>query len=112
MDKKNTYWNTKQAIAFIVESYRRAYTKKPGRMLPLRDFAIALCKGTDFTITYQTIKNWQDCRHMPDQFLLAAIRIASPSPFAIDFCCDVLGVLGETVPMTVIGEEAARKFLG
>ena len=104
----------KHAVAGIVQDYRRRYSPSD-RPLPLRAFAQALSEVVapfGGKVSHQTIKNWEDGRHLPATFLLTQIAFHAGRDWRGEFAQDLLSILqpGRYQPATTTGA-ARRKAL-
>jgi len=103
----------KRAISEIVQAYREMQARK-SHPLSLRDFAKALTevlRPHGGSISHQSVKNWKDCKHLPNPFYMMQIEAHAPLDWRRDFAQDVLGVLcpEQYPPSTYIGELAIEQ---
>lgn len=100
----------KQAISKIVRMYR-ILQRRSNYPLSYREFAASLSNALEpvgGNIAHQTVKNWQDKRHIPKIITLKLLEIHSKIVWQKDFARDILAVLDPEnyQPATLIGEQA------
>ncbi len=106
---KTTYPNRK-AVAQIVRDYR-ILVGTSARRVPLRKFADSLNEAlTNLgrSISYQSIKNWEDGRYLPDAFRMLRLAQTAHYDWRGDFAGDILAALypESYEPITEIGRRA------
>jgi hypothetical protein len=105
-----TTLSNRRAVSQIVREYRiMAGTSKA--QVTLRAFASALTdavRSRGRRVSYQSIKNWEDCRHLPDGFFMMRLAKAGRHDWRGSFAKDVLAALypGSFRPATEIGRRA------
>ena len=105
-----TTLSSRRAISQIVREYR-ILTGTSKAQVTLRAFAAALTDATRSRgrkVSYQSIKNWEDCRHLPDGFFMMRLAKAARHDWRGSFAKDVLAALypGSFRPATEIGKRA------
>jgi len=100
----------KTAVALVVQEYRAlaSGTRKPAT---LREFAQALnevLRPIGRSISYQSIKNWQDRLYLPDTLLMMRLASVARFDWRGEFAADILAAMHpeEYEPMTEIGRKA------
>ena len=99
------YLNKKTAVSAIILEYRKALGTR--KKMTFRSFAGELSGVLEKygkSISYQSIKNWEDMRYLPDEFMLLEIRRGSKD-WRFDFAGDLLAALrpDEYAPVSDIG---------
>lgn len=85
----------RRAIAQIVQQYR-LLAGTSAREATLRAFAAALSEALsayERQISYQSIKNWEDGRYLPDAFTMLRLAVSARYDWRGDFALDVLAAL-------------------
>lgn len=100
------------AVAQIVSEYR-ILAGTSAKRATLRQFADTLSEALEHAgrcISYQSIKNWQDRRYLPDAFRMLRLAQAARYDWRGDFAEDILAALDPEVyrPATEIGRRALR----
>jgi hypothetical protein len=100
----------RRAISQIVREYRILVGNSDAEAT-LRAFASALTEALQPVgrrISYQTIKNWEDCRHLPDGFAMMRLSQVAHLDWRGSFAKDILAArFPETYkPATEIGRRA------
>lgn len=103
----------RRAIAQIVRDYR-VLVGTSARQTSLRGFAEALSEALEALgrhISYQSVKNWEDGRHLPDAFLMVRLAEAGRYDWRGDFARDVLAALfpEHYEPASEIGRRAVAE---
>lgn len=111
----NTTLPTRRAVADIVFAYRNILGEG-SYPLALRHFAAALNQllaKHNQTISHQTVKNWEDRRHLPRTHRMIYITLDAPNDWRRDFAQDVLSALHPDLyqPATKIGRRARERSL-
>lgn len=109
----STYANRK-AVSQIVREYR-ILAGTSAREATLRAFANSLSEaleGIGRQISYQSIKNWEDGRYLPDAFSMLRLFQAARYDWRGDFACDILAALypESYEPVSEIGRRALEDF--
>lgn len=102
----------KRAVAQIVREYRILTGTSAGQAT-LRAFAANLTDALvsiDRCISYQSIKNWQDRRYLPDRFLMLRLGEIASHDWRGEFAEDILAAIypDSYEPATEIGRRAIR----
>ncbi len=100
----------KRAVAHIVLHYRQMLGTD-ARPAPLRHFATALSEALQpvgRAISHQSVKNWGDCRYLPDVFIMLQIANEAQHDWRGDFAIDILAAIhpDRYDPATEIGRLA------
>lgn len=100
----------KRAVAQIVEEYR-ILAGDSEQQLTFRAFAENLSEALNSAgrrVSYQSIKNWQDRRYLPDRFLMLGLAHAANHDWRGEFAADVLAAMypESYEPVTEIGRRA------
>jgi hypothetical protein len=85
----------RRAISQIVQQYR-LLAGSSSREATLRAFSAALSEALanhDRGVSYQSIKNWEDGRYLPDAFTMLRLAVAARYDWRGDFALDVLAAL-------------------
>ncbi|MCW5874118.1 MAG: hypothetical protein KIS88_05680 [Anaerolineales bacterium] len=105
-----TTHRSKTAVALIVQNYRilAGTSYKPAT---LRDFAHALSEALQpigRSVSYQSIKNWQDRLYLPDTLLMMRLAKVARFDWRGEFAADILAAMHpeEYEPLTEIGRRA------
>jgi hypothetical protein len=101
---------TKQAVSQIVHEYR-VLAGTSMRRATLRGFARTLSEALHSLgrgVSYQSVKNWEDRRYLPDSFVMLRLSQAARYDWRGDFAEDILAALhpGTYEPATEIGRRA------
>ncbi|MBX3002360.1 MAG: hypothetical protein KF828_00300 [Anaerolineales bacterium] len=106
----NTTHRNKKAVAHIVQQYRilAGTSYKPAT---LREFAHELSEALHSigrSVSYQSIKNWQDRVYLPDTLLMMRLAQVAKHDWRGEFAADILAALypQEYQPLTEIGRRA------
>ncbi|HKY79198.1 MAG TPA: hypothetical protein VI688_06370 [Anaerolineales bacterium] len=108
-----TTLSSRRAVAQIIREYRiLAGTSE--REATLRAFAGSLSEALaplGRRISYQSVKNWEDGRYLPDAFAMVRLAQAAYYDWRGDFAGDILAALfpEDYKPLTEIGRRAVRK---
>lgn len=102
----------RRAVSQIVRDYR-ILEGTSQRAATLRAFAAALSEALGSMgrrVSYQSIKNWEDGRYLPDAFSMLRLAQAAQYDWRGDFACDILAALfpESYQPMTEIGRRAVE----
>lgn len=102
----------RRAVAQIVREYR-ILVGSSAREAPLRAFAGSLSEALaplGARVSYQSIKNWEDGRYLPDAFCMLRLAQAAGFDWRGDFAGDILAALfpENYAPLTEIGRRAVR----
>ncbi|HEY4718811.1 MAG TPA: hypothetical protein VIH14_07335 [Anaerolineales bacterium] len=105
-----TTLSNRRAVAQIVREYR-ILTGTSQRESTLRAFAGSLSEALQplgRQISYQSIKNWEDGRYLPDAFCMLRLAQAASVDWRGDFAGDILAALfpENYQPLTEIGKRA------
>jgi hypothetical protein len=108
-----TTLSNRRAVAQIVRDYR-VLVGTSEQQATLRAFAALLSEVLDSlgrAISYQSIKNWEDGRHLPDAFLMVRLAEAGRYDWRGDFARDVLAALfpESYEPASEIGRRAVAE---
>ncbi|MBX3047730.1 MAG: hypothetical protein KIT46_08140 [Anaerolineales bacterium] len=103
----------RRAVAQIVREYR-ILAGSPARPATLRAFATALSQAVARLgrgVSYQSVKNWQDGRYLPDTYGMLRLAQAARLDWRGDFASDVLAALypESYQPATEIGRLAVEQ---
>lgn len=105
-----TTHRSKTAVALIVQQYRilAGTSYKPAT---LREFAQALSEALQpvgRSVSYQSIKNWQDRMFLPDTLLMMRLAKVARYDWRGEFAADILAAMypEEYEPLTEIGRRA------
>jgi hypothetical protein len=85
----------RRAISQIVQEYR-LFAGNSAREAPLRAFAAVLSealRGFEKGVSYQSVKNWEDGRYLPDAFTMLRLATAARYDWRGDFAIDILAAL-------------------
>ncbi len=101
---------TKQAVSQIVHEYR-VLAGSSMRRATLRGFAGTLSEALQPMgggVSYQSVKNWEDRRYLPDSFVMLRLSQAARYDWRGDFAEDILAALHPDTyePATEIGRRA------
>ncbi|MCW5876515.1 MAG: hypothetical protein KIS85_06495 [Anaerolineales bacterium] len=104
----------RRAVAQIVREYRLLAGSSTRRQSPLRAFAAALSEALlpqGRGVSYQSVKNWQDGRYLPDAFNMLRLARAARFDWRGDFASDILAALHPESyqPATEIGRRAVEQ---
>lgn len=102
----------RRAVAQIVKDYR-VLAGTSQREAPLRVFAASLSEALEpigRRVSYQSIKNWEDRRYLPDAFSMLRLAQAARHDWRGDFAGDILAALypESYEPVTEIGRRAVE----
>ncbi len=102
----------RRAVAQIVEEYR-ILSGNSAKQATLRAFANNLSDAlvaVGRAVSYQSVKNWQDRRYLPDGFLMLRLAHAGSHDWRGDFAVDILAAIypDSYEPATEIGRRAIR----
>lgn len=102
----------KRAVAQIVEEYR-VLSGSSARQATLRAFANNLSDALVVVgrkVSYQSVKNWQDRRYLPDGYLMLRLAQAGSHDWRGEFAADILAAIypDSYEPATEIGRRAIR----
>lgn len=105
----------RRAVSQIVKEYR-ILAGNSERAATLRAFAALLSEaleGFGRSISYQSVKNWQDGRYMPDGFCMLRLADAARFDWRGDFAGDLLAAIypDSYAPVSEIGRRAIAAFL-
>jgi len=100
----------RRAVSQIVREYR-ILAGTSDTEATLRAFATSLSEALQTIgrrISYQSIKNWEDCRHLPDGFAMMRLAQAAHYDWRGSFAEDILAALypENYKPATEIGRRA------
>lgn len=100
----------KRAVAQIVEEYR-VLSGSSARQATLRAFANNLSDALSAVgraVSYQSVKNWQDRRYLPDGYLMLRLAQAGSHDWRGEFAADILAAIypDSYEPATEIGRRA------
>lgn len=103
----------RRAVSQIVREYRILAGTSEAEAT-LRAFADTLSEALQSVgrrISYQSIKNWEDCRHLPDGFAMMRLSQAAHYDWRGSFAEDILAALypESFKPATEIGRRAIAK---
>jgi hypothetical protein len=100
----------RRAVSQIVKEYRiLAGTSQ--RAATFRAFAALLSEALEAfgrSVSYQSVKNWQDGRYMPDGFCMLRLAEVARFDWRGDFACDMLAAIypESYEPISEIGRRA------
>ncbi|HRN50191.1 MAG TPA: hypothetical protein PLC52_04730 [Anaerolineales bacterium] len=105
-----TTHRSKTAVALIVQQYR-SLAGSAYKPATLREFAQALSqalKPIGRSVSYQSIKNWQDRLYLPDTLLMMRLATVARYDWRGEFAADILAAMhpDEYAPLTEIGRKA------
>lgn len=100
----------RRAVSQIVREYR-ILSGTSEAQATLRAFARTLSEALQSAgrcISYQSVKNWEDCRHLPDGFTMLRLSQAAHYDWRGSFAEDILAALypDSYEPATEIGRRA------
>jgi hypothetical protein len=100
----------RRAVSQIVKEYRILAGNSEAEAT-LRAFAEALTEVLQTVgrrVSYQSIKNWEDCRHLPDGFVMMRLSQTGRYDWRGTFAADILAALypENYQPATEIGRRA------
>jgi hypothetical protein len=100
----------KRAVAQIVEEYR-VLSGSSAKQATLRAFAGNLSDALvamGRKVSYQSVKNWQDRRYLPDGYLMLRLAQAGSHDWRGEFASDILAAIypDSYEPATEIGRRA------
>jgi hypothetical protein len=107
-----TTLSNRRAVAQIVREYR-ILVGNSARQATLRSFAGALSEAMEplgRQVSYQSIKNWEDGRYLPDAFSMLRLAESASFDWRGDFAGDILAALfpENYEPLTEIGRRAVK----
>lgn len=105
-----TTHRSKTAVALIVQQYR-SLAGSAYKPATLREFAQVLSqalKPIGRSVSYQSIKNWQDRLYLPDTLLMMRLATVARYDWRGEFAADILAAMhpDEYAPLTEIGRKA------
>ena len=105
---------TRRAVSDIIFAYRLVHSPKPHPM-SFRQLSAHInqaIRGKHNTISYQTIKNWEDRMHIPRVYTLYKIALIA-NGWVSDLAHDLLAALRpeKYQPATFIGKRALERSL-
>lgn len=106
--------HTRRAVSDIIFAYRQVHSSKP-HPLSFRQLSEEInkaIKGKHNTISYQTIKNWEDRMHLPRVYTLYKIALIA-NGWISDLAYDLLAAVRPQryQPATFIGNRALERSL-